>query len=317
MLIITVISQGVKYRNWFLFKDQNIDNIDLKVRTKMKQDTILHSSGSRSMVEQKYMKKLCDLDKISINKLKEFNVGMNMVIQNQDPKENVNDFFHKFVQNPHLSFCTEMKRFGGKYNSNCKFTDGSKFVCIDDLLKDIENGECLIYSLGVADDWSFEDVMDDLGCKIYAFDGSVDYPTKRGNGIHFEKIWVSREDNEPENIISLPTLMAKYGHTEAKISYFKMDIEGNELKGLPVWLKSGALDNVKQIALEFHLDRNIMTTINFINSLKELYFDRNYRLISYEANGCAKNSETNGGRNRYFNLAEIVLKKIDNAEKCV
>ena len=96
-----------------------------------------------------------------------------------------------------------------------------------------------------------------------------------------------------------------------------MDIEGNELKLLPLWLKSGVLEHVQQIALEFHLDRNIMTTINFINTLKELYFEGNYRLISYEANGCAKNSETIALRNPYFNLAEIVLKKIDNNEKCV
>jgi hypothetical protein len=65
--------------------------------------------------------------------------------------------------------------------------------------------------------------------------------------------------------------MDKYGHTRANISYLKMDIEGNELKCLPVWLKSGVLDNVKQIALEFHLDRTIMTTINFMKTLKELY----------------------------------------------
>ena len=160
--------------------------------------------------------------------------------------------------------------------------------------------------------------MDDLGCKVYAFDGSVDYPEKRGNNIHFKKVWVTREDNEPENKISLPSLMSQYGHMGEKISYLKMDIEGNELKGLPVWLKSGALDNVKQIAMEFHLDRNVIKTINFIDTLKNLYFQRNYRLISYEANGCAKNMETGkNGRNQYFDLAEIVLKKIDDTEDCI
>ena len=123
--------------------------------------------------------------------------------------------------------------------------------------------------------------------------------------------------------MSFTNLLDKNGHANAKISYLKMDIEGNELKCLPSWLESGALENVQQIGLEFHLDNqynnyrnDLRTTANFIDTLKNLYFHGNYRLISYEANGCAKNSETNKGRNRYFNLAEIVLKKIPHDHSC-
>ena len=221
------------------------------------------------------------------------------------------------MQNPHHSFCKEMKRFGGHYNSMCKFTDGSKFVCMDDLLKDIHNGECLIYSFGIAKDWSFEDFMDDLGCKIYAFDGSVDYPEWRGRGIHFEKVFVSFEDIEDQNTASLSSLMAKYGHTQTKISYLKIDIEGNELKSLPFWLKEGSLHNVQQVGLEFHLDKIVATTLKFIETLKELYFEGNYRLISYEVNGCAKNLEPAKGKDRYFYLAEIVLKKVVVNNRCM
>lgn len=32
-----------------------------------------------------------------------------------------------------------------------------------------------------------------------------------------------------------------------------MDVEGAELKGLKAWLDEGALDNVQQFALEYHL----------------------------------------------------------------
>ena len=238
----------------------------------------------------------------------------------------MNDFFHEFVQNPHRSFCKEMKRFGGKYSSACKFTDGSKFICMDDVLRDIENNECLIYSCGIAEDWSFEDIMSDLGCKVFAFDCSVDYPPKRGHNIFFEKVCVAFEDSEKDMLKSLSTILSSKGHTQKNISYLKMDIEGNERKGLPVWLKSGALDNVHQIGLEFHLDNAMFNnngiiwqimarTNNFIRTLKYLYFYGNYRLISYEANGCAKNTETT--RNVYFNLAEIVLKKIDHDHNCM
>ena len=235
----------------------------------------------------------------------------------------VYDFLHQFVQNPHHSFCHELKRFGGQFNLGCKFTDGSKFVCMDDLFLDILNGECLIYSFGIADDWSFEDVMDNLGCKVYAFDGSVEYPERRGNSIHFEKVWVSYETVENKNRKSFESLLRDNGHESTKMSYLKMDIEGNELKCLPPWIKSGILDNVQQIGFEFHLDNkdnnyknDKATTINFINILKKLYFYGNYRLISYEANGCAKHLEKMKGRNQYFNLAEIVLRKIPQGHPC-
>ena len=210
-----------------------------------------------------------------------------------------------------------MQMTGCHYNSVCKFTDGSKFVCMDDLLKDIMNGECLIYTFGIAKDWSFEDFMDSLGCEIYAFDGSVDYPEKRGQGIHFEKVFVGTENIDSENTAALSSLMGKYGHTKTKISYLKMDIEGNELNGLPLWLAEGSLDYVQQIGLEFHLDINIATTLSFIQTLKELYFEGEYRLISYEGNGCAKNLDVGKAREKYFYLAEVVFKKVALKNRCM
>ena len=34
----------------------------------------------------------------------------------RNEKEDIYNFFHQFVQNPHHSFCYELKRFGGHYN---------------------------------------------------------------------------------------------------------------------------------------------------------------------------------------------------------
>lgn len=72
--------------------------------------------------------------------------------------------------------------------------DGAKFVRMDNLVKVIENSECLIYSFGLSNDWTFEDIMDSSGCTIYAFDASVDYLERRGKNIHFEKISLSTKD---------------------------------------------------------------------------------------------------------------------------
>ena len=55
-----------------------------------------------------------------------------------------------------------LKRVGGRWyrGGQNHQVDGDKFICLDPLLvKD----SCLVYSFGVADDWTFEDQMDDLG----------------------------------------------------------------------------------------------------------------------------------------------------------
>jgi len=322
LVITTVIYQGQKYNIVGGIPDEIADNIDVEINENVREMSEF-KTGFRNpagSLLQEYQRKLCELDRPNIERLKAYNTTVKRTFNTKKVVDYVNDFFHRFIQNPHRAYCKEMKRYGGEYNSACKFTDGSKFVCMDELLQDIENGECLIYSFGVAEDWSFEDIMDELGCEVYAFDGSVDFPERRGKNIHFEKVWVSFEDvSKPNQPIekSLPTLLAKYGHTNRKISYLKMDIEGNELKGLPQWLHDGALDHVQQIGLEFHLNNDIVKTNKFIKTLRYLYMKGDFRLISYEANGCAKNSETNAGRNLYFNLAEIVLKRVTDNDSCI
>ena len=277
---------------------------------------------SKKLFMKKYQKTLCDLDKHRIDKLIKYNVSMNQGFNGRKVRNYVNNFFHTFIQKPHRSFCNELKRFGGRYYKWCKFSDGSKVMCMDDLIKDMENKECLIYSFGIAKDWSFEDLMDEFGCRIYAFDGSVDYPEKRGRNIRFEKSFIGFKDNETENVKSLTTILKEHGHSKTKVSYIKMDIEGDELTSLPVWLREGALKNVKQIGMEFHLrilpDENkqfrAIKTYNFTKTLQSLYVKGNYRLISYDVNACAHNSKVMGGE--YYYLAEIVIKKINNDDKC-
>ena len=44
--------------------------------------------------------------------------------------------------------------------------DGSKYVCMDKLYVDIKDHSCLIYSVGLSDDWTFEQTLADLGCEV-------------------------------------------------------------------------------------------------------------------------------------------------------
>ena len=57
-----------------------------------------------------------------------------------------------------------LKRVGGHWHTGgagqATQVDGDKFVCMDQILA---GDQCIIYSFGLAADWTFEDQMDLLG----------------------------------------------------------------------------------------------------------------------------------------------------------
>ena len=58
-----------------------------------------------------------------------------------------------------------IKRIGGKWieagKPMNKQVDGDKFICLDAIVKPAS--QCLIYSFGISNDWTFEDQMDTFG----------------------------------------------------------------------------------------------------------------------------------------------------------
>ena len=57
-----------------------------------------------------------------------------------------------------------LKRVGGQWHTGGPGqhhqVDGDKFICLDPLLN---KDSCIVYSFGVAGDWTFEDQMDNIG----------------------------------------------------------------------------------------------------------------------------------------------------------
>ena len=52
---------------------------------------------------------------------------------------------------------------GGRWDGDWTHqVDGDKFVCLDNLMER-RDGDCIVYSFGIANDWSFEDQMSTLG----------------------------------------------------------------------------------------------------------------------------------------------------------
>ena len=120
--------------------------------------------------------------------------------------------------------------------------------------------------------------------------------------------------NNEQNYHTLDHILSENGHISTNISYMKLDIESHELSGLPVWLNSGLLNQVQQIAVEIHLQTSEkQSTLDFLNTLKNLSIVGNFRVFDWEANNCWKNlnKDTN-----HFGLAEIVLKKINPRNSC-
>ena len=71
------------------------------------------------------------------------------------------------LSRPRRGICKMGKLFGEhKWNPVRASTDGLKYICIDKLYADIKANRCLVYSFGLADDWSFEESMVALGCTV-------------------------------------------------------------------------------------------------------------------------------------------------------
>ena len=73
------------------------------------------------------------------------------------------DNYYKRVSLTDQSICHTVKQIAGKWSNQCGFLDGEKYICIDRLYPALQNGTCLVYSFGLADDWDFEIWMASLG----------------------------------------------------------------------------------------------------------------------------------------------------------
>ena len=95
--------------------------------------------------------------------------------------------------------------------------DGDKFVCMDNIMK---GKKCLIYSFGVANEYSFEQFMDTMGCEIHAYDPTVNHPAKLGDNIHFTKLGLSNATGQ--DMDTLANILKKNSHTDTLIEYLKV-----------------------------------------------------------------------------------------------
>ena len=181
--------------------------------------------------------------------------------KNFNPDEMSPDDLFRYLHFTNYSACQVAYDFGGKVTSmySQRGIDGQKAVCMDPDIAPVPN-KCIIYSLGINNEWSFDKMFEEFGCQIYAFDPSMDM--KDGNytaNIHFYKMGISDHDTDQgpkgwkmRSLDSIYKMLeAKHG-PEAVIDYLKIDVEGAEWLTLPQMLRTGMLDKVKQLGVEVH-----------------------------------------------------------------
>lgn len=125
------------------------------------------------------------------------------------------------------------------------------------------------YSLGIADNVSWDIDMAGRGFEIYQYDGSVDGPPVSHPSFHFEKSFIGGEPDLPKGWKSLPALLKENGHEGRDDLVLQIDIEGSEWDVFTS-MGSAALRSFRQIIAELHIPPNELGLLPLRNAALRL-----------------------------------------------
>ncbi|KAK3888732.1 hypothetical protein Pcinc_007207 [Petrolisthes cinctipes] len=165
------------------------------------------------------------------------------------------------------------------------YLDGDKWICYEPGLAP-DPKDCLVYSFGISNEWSFDDAMDKYGCQVrlryageldggeegsdwaswvmlnevYSFDPTMNLPNfKRGSNIYFKNLGLegykgTLPEREQSKVDTLGNIMRMLGHEGRRIDYLKIDIEGSEIPALEQVFSDAPhlLTQVSQLGMEVH-----------------------------------------------------------------
>ena len=141
-------------------------------------------------------------------------------------------------------------------------------LCLDTLYDDEKTGGCLVYSFGIADEWGFDLNMARLGCEVHMFDPTITLKPIMAPNLFFHKWGLYGGDLNTSSsaafkhkvygkiegeMLKLPEILHRLGHTQRTISVFKIDCEGCEWEALGhMSAHNHPLKKVKQLLIELH-----------------------------------------------------------------
>ena len=138
--------------------------------------------------------------------------------------------------------------------------DGGKWVCDPHRLS--KSSRCLVYSVGSANDFTFEEaVKRDIGkhCEIHTFDPADYSEGARKAGVTYHQWGISDKTEEKKDMVfkTLKDTVKELGHTDLTIDIFKIDCEGCELRSVKTWIDSKEVKvSLHQVLVEDHLGRD-------------------------------------------------------------
>ena len=165
--------------------------------------------------------------------------------------------------------------------------DGGKWIC--DPHRIAMQDECLVYSVGSNNDFSFEEsVLKDIGphCEIHTFDfgnfkeGAAKVGYRLHNGVNKTAVNYHQYGlglDQPPKYKSLQTVVKEQGHENRVIDIFKIDCEGCEWETAKHWFEADV--TLRQIQVELHKS-NMETTPQFF----DMMYDNDYVITHKEAN---------------------------------
>ncbi|XP_005107580.1 methyltransferase-like protein 24 isoform X2 [Aplysia californica] len=135
--------------------------------------------------------------------------------------------------------------------------DGGWEICDDSGIRPKQH-DCLVYSFGVVNEFSFEDDVSRLyDCEVHSFNplaSGDDYNRSKKIQAHSFSIGRNSEISEDgKELYTLPDIRTILHHSKNNIDVMKMDIEGAEWPALAGMLQFDELSQVKQLLVEFHL----------------------------------------------------------------
>jgi len=163
----------------------------------------------------------------------------------------------EYLKWKNFTSCEFINYFGGDFNDTTSFIDGQKAMCGGCAAGDVPFN-CLVYSFGNNNQRSFHEAMDKYGCKVMAFDPSINASYhQHSDNLYFFQMGLG-DHNTERNGWKLRTLssiykMMKPYHGKKIIDYLKIDIEGDEWGALQNIIDSGMLPKIRQLTVKVHL----------------------------------------------------------------
>jgi len=143
---------------------------------------------------------------------------------------------------------------------SCRFAkpvgrlDGTKWLCDPHR---VQKGNCLVYSIGGNNEWSFERrICDEWQCEVHTFDPTIKVIRGKPEGTSFHNIGLP-VSNTSQTVFGYGTLMPldgiirSLGHSEKWIDFLKVDCEEGEFSLIDL-LNSGYDLKARQILMEVH-----------------------------------------------------------------